>query len=329
MSGTSLAVDVFGARFQNPILLAAGTAGMGREVAGVIALDALGGLVTKAVSVEPRVGNPAPRVAETRGGMLNSVGLANPGLASFHRDFLPWLETHVRRARVLVNVVGHTTDDFVAVVSALAEEPAITAFELNVSCPNVQAGGVEFGADTRTLVDLVRRARAVTQKPLIVKLSPVLADPGGTAERAVEAGADGFTTVNTLPALLYEDEGTRPRLGSGTGGLSGPVLLPVGLRFTRLVARASGRPVIGVGGVRTGRDALQYLEAGASLVGVGTAALADPRAPERIVRELARILSALGVLFARDVVGTGTDAPSSGGLPAAAPGQAPGAAAGL
>jgi len=294
VTAAPLARDVFGIRFQNPVVLAAGTAGIGREVARIIDLEALGGLVTKAISPEPRAGNPAPRVAEVRGGMLNSVGLANPGLAAFRSDYLPWLAAHLRRARLLVNVVGRTVEDFVAVVRALADEPLVAAFELNVSCPNVKAGGVEFGADEAVLADLVRRARDVTGRPLVVKLSPALPDPARTATRAAEAGADGFTAVNTLPALLYEDGTAAPRLGNGTGGLSGPPLLPVGVRVTRLVAEATGKPVIGTGGVRTGRDALQYLAAGASLVGVGTAALADPRAPERIVRELAVLLAAGG-----------------------------------
>jgi dihydroorotate dehydrogenase (NAD+) catalytic subunit len=290
--------------FQNPILLAAGTAGFGREVARVIDIEALGGIVTKAVSVEPRRGNPAPRVAEMRGAMLNSVGLANPGLAAFRRDILPWLAASCRRARVLVNVVGNTAEDFVTVVAALAAEPSVTAFELNVSCPNVAHGGMEFGADDAVLGQLVRQVRAATTKPIVVKLSPVLPDPARTAQAAALAGADGFTAVNTLPAQVYDEHG-RSRLGAGSGGLSGPPLLPVGVKVTRLVAQGTSKPVIGVGGVRTGADALQYLEAGACLVGVGTAALADPRAPERIARELAQLLRQRGVSSVRDVVGTG------------------------
>ncbi len=294
MSASPLAREVFGVDFQNPVILAAGTAGIGREVARVIDVDALGGLATKAISTEPRIGNPAPRVAEVRGGMLNSVGLANPGLDAFRRDYLPWLAAHLRRARVLVNVVGRTVDDFLAVIRGLAGEPVVTAFELNVSCPNVAAGGVEFGSDEAVLSDLVRRARDATDRPRIVKLSPALPDPARTATRAAEAGADGFTAVNTLPALLYEDGTDAPRLGNGTGGLSGPPLLPVGVRVTRLVVQATGKPVIGTGGVRTGRDARQYLAAGAALVGVGTAALVDTRAPERIVRELEALAGATG-----------------------------------
>jgi len=279
-----------GVAFQNPLLLAAGTAGFGREVAGVIDLDGLGGLVTKAVSVEPRQGNASPRVAETPGAMLNSVGLANPGLEVVRNECLPWLRDNVRRARIIVNVVGNTVEDFVAVVTALGDEAGIAAFELNVSCPNVEHGGLEFGADDAVLAGLVRRARAATARPLVVKLSPVLPDPARTAAAAAAAGADAFTAVNTLPALMYEVDG-RPRLGSGAGGLSGPPLLPVGVRVTRIVARETGKPVIGVGGVRTGRDAWQYLQAGATLVAVGTAALADPRAPARILRELRALLA--------------------------------------
>jgi dihydroorotate dehydrogenase (NAD+) catalytic subunit len=296
-------VEFCGVRFQNPILLAAGTAGFGREVARVLDLEALGGIVTKAVSVEPRRGNPAPRVAETRGAMLNSVGLANPGLEVFRREYLPWLAGSVRGARVLVNVVGDTVEDFARVVAALGGETAVAAFELNVSCPNVAHGGMEFGADDAVLAALVRRVRKETAKPLVVKLSPVLPDPARTAAAAADAGADAFTAVNTLPAHLYDAAG-RSRLGAGSGGLSGPPLLPVGLRVTRLVASRTGKPVIGVGGVRTGADALLYLAAGACLVAVGTAALADPRAPERIARQLAVLLARRAAASVRDVIGT-------------------------
>lgn len=304
-------LSVFGTVFQNPILLASGTAGVGREVAGVVALDALGGIITKAVSVEPRAGNPAPRVAEVRGGMLNSVGLANAGLAAFRRESLPWLAEHLARSRVIVNVVGSTVEEFVTVIAALGEERVVSAFELNVSCPNVAAGGLEFGADDGALAELLRRARDRTAKPLLVKLSPVLPDPAATAARAAEAGADGFSAVNTVPGLLYEfgPGRARPRLGGGFGGVSGPALLPVGVRITRLVAEKTGRPVIGTGGVRSGEDAAQYLAAGASLVAVGTAALADPRAPERIVRELALLAGRRGLSRVSDLIGTGSTRP--------------------
>jgi dihydroorotate dehydrogenase (NAD+) catalytic subunit len=271
------AVRLFDATFQNPVLLASGTAGFGREVLGVIDLDALGGIVTKAVTPEPRQGHPAPRVAEFAGGMLNAVGLANPGLEAVREHELPWLARHVVRARVLVNVAGATVDDYVRVIERLTDLDVITAFEVNASCPNTSAGGLEFGATREGLGELVRRCRAATTRPIAVKLSPVLPDIAGMAEVAA-----AVTLVNTIPGALHD------RLGNGAGGVSGPALLPIGVLATRKVRDAVDIPIIGVGGVRTARDAREYLAAGASLVAIGTAALADPRVPQRIARELAR-----------------------------------------
>ncbi len=281
-----LARTVFGQHFQNPVLLAAGTAGFGREVAGVIDLERLGGLVTKAVSTEPRKGNKAPRVAEFPAGMLNSIGLANPGLARVREEQMPWLETRLQRARVLVNVVGFVEEDFATVVAGLDGEGCITAFELNLSCPNTHAGGLEFGSDPATVATVIRLCRERTRKPLLAKLSPALPDIAGMALVARDAGADGVTVVNTMPGYLADAAGT-PRLGNGNGGVSGPALLPVGvLAVRKIMDRSGGMPVIGVGGIRSGADARQYLRAGAALVAIGTAALADPRAPERVVADL-------------------------------------------
>lgn len=279
---------VLGIPFQNPVLLAAGTAGFGREVAGVIDLDALGGLVTKAVSREPRAGNRAPRVAEFAGGMLNSVGLANPGMERVAEEQLPWLAANLRAARVLVNVVGFEAPDFAEVVGRLDLFEAIAAFEINLSCPNTSAGGVEFGADPASLSRVLQLCRARTRKPLFAKLSPVLPDIAGMALLARDAGADGVSVVNTIPGYLSGDD-DRPRLGNGNGGVSGPALLPVGvLAVRRIMERSGGMPVIGVGGVRSAEDARQYLRAGAALVAIGTAAMCDPRIPERVVRDLER-----------------------------------------
>jgi len=299
-----LAVDAAGLRFQNPVLLASGTAAYGREVAGVIALDELGGLVTKAVSRLPRHGAPAPRVAELPGGMINAVGLANPGLEEVRRTELPWLAGNVKRARVIVNVVGDVVEDYAAVVAGLDDAPGVDAFELNVSCPNVKAGGMEFGADPCSLADVVRGARAATRRPLLVKLSPTLQDIARSAAVAVDAGADVITLVNTLPGLVVDVERRRPALGFGTGGVSGPGLLPIGVLATWRVSRAVAAPIVGLGGISSARDALQYLMAGASLVGVGTAALRDPRAPERIVRDLEVWSEGEGVKSIAEVVGS-------------------------
>jgi dihydroorotate dehydrogenase (NAD+) catalytic subunit len=285
----ALGREVVGIRFQNPILLAAGTAGFGREVAGVIDLERLGGIVTKAVSREPRAGNRAPRVAELPGGgMLNSVGLANPGLDRVKAEEIPWLERNLRQARVLVNVVGFVEEDFAAVVAGLDSFGGIAAFELNLSCPNTHAGGVEFGADPKTVARVVDLCRQRSRKPLFAKLSPALPDIAAMALVARDAGADGVAVVNTLPGYFSTEDGT-PSVGNGNGGVSGPALLPVGvLAVRRIMERSGGMPVIGVGGVRSAADARQYLRAGASLVAVGTAAMANPRTPERIVADLER-----------------------------------------
>lgn len=279
-------ITVFGTTFQNPILLAAGTAGFGREVAGLIDLDRLGGIVTKAVSVEPRLGHSAPRLAEFAGGMMNAVGLANPGIDFVAETALPWLEQHLTIARVIVNVVGLSAARFAQVVARLDERSVVTAFELNVSCPNTERGNEEFATDMGVLTDLVQRCRDCTSKPLIVKLAPSQPDLEGTAEACAAAGADGFALVNTIPGTLFRlrngDDIPASRLGFGKGGISGPALLPVGVLATRRVHERTGLPIVGLGGVRTIEDVDQYLVAGASLVGVGTAALADPRVPQRL-----------------------------------------------
>ena len=297
-----LAVEAAGLRFQNPIVLAAGTAGYGRELAGVVELDRLGGIVTKAVSPAPRAGAPAPRVAEFEGGMINAVGLANPGLDEVRREQLPWLSS-LSRARVLVNVVGSAVEDYATVVEGLDGTDGAHAFELNVSCPNVRAGGMEFGADPRTLADVVRGARAATRRPLFVKLSPTLPDIAASARTAVDAGADGLTLVNTIPGLVIDVERRRPALGFGSGGVSGTGLLPVGVLATWKVSRAVRVPLMGVGGVSATEHVLQYVLAGASLVGVGTAAMQDPRLPERLVRGLERWCARHGVRSLSELVG--------------------------
>jgi dihydroorotate dehydrogenase (NAD+) catalytic subunit len=283
---TALAVTVAGIEFQNPVLLAAGTAAYGRELSSVIRLDSLGGLITKAVSVERRHGARSPRVAEFEGGMINAVGLANPGVDEVLAEHLPWLAENLREAKVLVNVVGNRTEEFAIVVSLLDDSPAVSGYELNVSCPNVRAGGMEFGADPASLTEVVAKARASTRKPIFVKLSPTLQDIGTSAQTAADAGADGISVVNTLPGLVIDVESRKPALGFGTGGVSGPGLLPVGVLATHKVSQAVRLPVIGVGGISKATDIVQYVIAGASLVAVGTAAMQQPRLAEQLVHDL-------------------------------------------
>jgi len=309
-TGTRLRTVVHNLVFQNPIVLAAGTAGYGEELTGVVRLDSLGGFVTKAVSLEPRAGAPSPRVAEFEGGMMNAVGLANPGLAAVRDEHLPWLASHLPQTRKIVNVVGFVTDEFAAVVTGLEESlngarsSAVDAYEINVSCPNVKAGGMEFGADRNALRAVVTSVRAATTRPVFVKLSPVLENIGDAARVSADAGADGITVVNTIPGLLIDVELRRPKLGFGTGGVSGPAILPVGVLATWKVRRAISLPILGIGGVATAEDALQYVMAGASLVGVGTAAMRDPRAPERIVAKLDEWCARHDVKNVQDLSGT-------------------------
>ena len=288
MTTSSLAVTAAGIDFQNPVLLAAGTAGYGRELAGVIDLDTLGGIVTKAVSVERRHGARAPRVAEFEGGMINAVGLANPGMEEVHDEHLPWLAANLHRAKVLVNVVGNQLEEFATVVSTLDDSPAVSGYELNVSCPNVKAGGMEFGADPRTLAEVVSKSRQATRKPVFVKLSPTLQDIAASARIARDAGADGISVVNTLPGLVIDTETRKPALGFGTGGVSGAGLMPVGVLATYKVAKAVELPIIGVGGIAKATDIIQYIIAGASLVAVGTAVMQQPRVAEKLVDDLGR-----------------------------------------
>jgi dihydroorotate dehydrogenase (NAD+) catalytic subunit len=306
---SALAVQVAGLAFQNPIVLAAGTAAYGHELADIVDLPTLGGLVTKAVSPEPRAGAPAPRVAEFDGGMINAVGLANPGVSAVRREHLPWLARSLPSVRKLANVVGFGVGEFAAVIEQLElsledeSRGALDGYEINVSCPNVKAGGMEFGADRAALTAVVTGVRRETRRPVFVKLSPTLESVGDAARVAADAGADGISVVNTIPGLLIDVERRRPVLGFGTGGVSGPAILPVGVLATWKVRKAVPLPILGVGGVSSAEDALQYIMAGAALVGVGTAAMRDPRAPERIVRDLEQWCARHNVNSVEELVG--------------------------
>jgi dihydroorotate dehydrogenase (NAD+) catalytic subunit len=301
----NLAQRLLGTEFQNPILLASGTAAYGSEIDGMVDLDRLGGIVTKAVTPEPRRGNPALRTAEYGVGMLNSVGLANVGLEAFREEKLPWLRDRLQRAQVLVNVAGRVVEDYVAVVEGLETEEGFLGFELNVSCPNVKEGGAAFCARPDLLHEVVAAARALTERPLVVKLAPNLPDIGGTAATAVDAGADAITVINTFPGLLFDVRTRRSVLGAGTGGVSGPGVLPMGVHAVWQVSQRVDVPIIGVGGIRSGPDVVQYLLAGASLVEIGTASFADPRAPLRALRELERFGRRGGVGDLRELIGAG------------------------
>jgi dihydroorotate dehydrogenase (NAD+) catalytic subunit len=296
---------VFGIRFQNPVLLASGTCGYGAEFDGYFDIDTLGGIVIKAVTADVRAGNPAPRVAEHGGGMINSVGLANPGPDVVLRDKLPWLAKRLRRAVTLVNVAGRSAEEYGEIIRRLEDAPAVAAYELNVSCPNVKEGGAIISTREDLLADAVRSARAVASRPLIVKLAPNVPDIGRMAEICVAEGADGLTLINTMPGLLFDTETRRPVLGAGPGGVSGPALLPIGVHAVWRARQRVAVPIVGVGGIRTAEDAVQYMLAGASLVQVGTASFADPRTAPRVLSDLERWGSARGITSITEIVGGG------------------------
>jgi dihydroorotate dehydrogenase (NAD+) catalytic subunit len=237
--------------------------------------------------------------------MINAVGLANPGVERVLAEDMPWIADHVRRPRVLVNVVGREAADFGKVVERMEPADGFQGFELNVSCPNVKQGGMEFGADPDALSEVIRGARAATKRPIFVKLSPTLPRVGEVAQRAVDAGADGITVINTIPGLVVDVERRRPLLGFGSGGVSGPGLLAVGVLAVWRVRQALPKvPIIGAGGVQHATDVVQYLMAGASVVAVGTSGLADPKLPARLVRDLSHWCDRHGVARLTDLIGT-------------------------
>jgi dihydroorotate dehydrogenase (NAD+) catalytic subunit len=296
-----LAVRLGPLELPNPILTASGTFGYGLEFAHLAQLERLGGIVTKGLSLEPLKGNPPPRIAETRGGMLNSIGLQNIGVEKFLAEVLPGLERYP--AKVIVNLFGYEFDDYALLARRVEPHAGVAAVELNVSCPNVQKGGIEFGHDPQILERLVASVRAETTKPLLVKLSPNTSAVVELAEAAKRGGADILSAINTVVGLAIDPWTRRPRLHTHKGGLSGPAIRPIAVRIVFDVARKVGLPVIGVGGIETVDDVVEFLLAGASAVQVGTALFRDPRTAERLVDQLSARLVELGVAEVGELVG--------------------------
>ena len=296
-----MAVDVGPLRLANPILSASGTFGYGLEFAHLTKLERFGGLVTKGLSLEPLRGNPPPRIWETRGGMLNSIGLQNIGIEAFLRDVLPGLAEYP--AQVIVNLFGYQRDDYVKLAERVDGQRGIAAVELNVSCPNVKRGGIQFGQDPGQLEDLVSRVRNVTRKPIIVKLSPNVTSPVALGKAARDGGADVLSAINTVIGMAVDTRTRRPKLHTVKGGLSGPAIRPIAVRIVYDIAREVGLPVIGIGGVETADDVLEFLLAGASAVQIGTALFRDPMQPCRILEDLEQRLVEDGVNCIQDIVG--------------------------
>jgi dihydroorotate dehydrogenase (NAD+) catalytic subunit len=269
----------------NPVMAASGTFGYGIEFEEIVSLEKLGGFVTKGISLEPMAGHPAPRMVQTAAGMLNAIGLQNVGVQEFIEKKLPPLSRYPN-CKVIVNVFGHTAGEYVAVIDRLNDAEGIAAYELNVSCPNVQAGGLAFGADPFALEELVERTKRVAIQPLIVKLSPNVTSIARMARICEGAGANALSVANTFRAMAIDTETRRPRLTNVTGGLSGPAIKPISLRMVYEVSRAVEIPILGMGGIVKPEDAVEYMLAGATAVQVGTASFADPRATERLAHGL-------------------------------------------
>jgi dihydroorotate dehydrogenase (NAD+) catalytic subunit len=278
-------VTLAGITLANPVIAASGTFGYGIEFEEIVNLEHLGAFVTKGISLEPMEGNRAPRLIQTAAGMLNAIGLQNIGVDDFIATKLPALKKYPC-ANVIVNVFGYTVGDYVAVVERLNEAEGIAAYEINVSCPNVHAGGMAFGSDCGSLEYLVGRVKAITKRPLIVKLSPNVTSIAQMAQISETSGADAVSLVNTFMAMSIDVETRQPRLTNITGGLSGPAIKPIALRMVYETARAVKIPILGMGGIITPEDAVEFLLAGATAVQVGTASYADPRATERLVSGL-------------------------------------------
>lgn len=294
-------VNLAGLALRSPVLTASGTFASGREFADFVDLERVGAVVTKGVSLEPWEGNPGPRIAETASGMLNSIGLQNPGVEAFCANDLAWLSSV--DVPVIVNVSGHTLPEYVGVVERLEDEPGVAAYEINISCPNVDAGGMAFGTACAPAEEVTRACRTVTSRPLIVKLSPNVTDITEIARAVEAAGADAVSLINTLLGMSIDVRTFRPRLARVVGGLSGPAIKPVALRMVWETSRAVTVPVIGMGGITDAEDAVEFMLAGATAVAVGTANFIDPTSVIRITDGLAEYCHANSVGRVRDLTG--------------------------
>jgi dihydroorotate dehydrogenase (NAD+) catalytic subunit len=304
-----LGVQVGALRLQNPVLTASGTFGYGVEFAHLVDLNRLGGIVTKGISREPIEGAPPPRLCETASGMLNAVGLQNIGVEAFLRGKLPLLQKY--NTHVIVNVFGYCLDDYLAVIHRLEDGEGISAYELNISCPNVKKGGMQFGSSASSVAEIVGEARtAAVRRPLWVKLMPLVTNIAEIALAAESAGADALTVANTYPAMSIDFKTGRSRIGNLIGGLSGPAIKPITLRLVWEVNKVVKIPILGLGGIETAEDVLEYVRVGATAVQVGTASFSDPKASERIAGGLEKELKGVRALTFSEIRGRFPDGSS-------------------
>ncbi|HSM73562.1 MAG TPA: dihydroorotate dehydrogenase [Desulfobacterales bacterium] len=297
-----LRVEIGGIPLQNPVMTASGTFGYGREFKDLVDLNRLGAIIVKGLSLAPSRGNPPPRIAETPCGMLNAIGLENVGIEAFKRDKLPFLRR--LSVPVLANIYGTTVEAYAELAAQLDDLPEVAGIEVNISCPNVKAGGVAFGVQPDMAARVVAAVRAETAKPVVVKLSPNVTDVTEIARSAEGAGADALSLINTITGMAIDIHTRRPKLANITGGLSGPAIRPVAVRMVWQVARAVQIPVIGIGGIMTAEDALEFLIAGAAAVQVGTANFVNPRATMEILAGIVAYLRAHGFSRLTDLIGS-------------------------
>lgn len=296
-----LSVNICGVDFKNPVIPASGVFGYGREYEELFPLEKLGGIATKGTTLHKRTGNPAPRIAETPSGMLNSVGLQNPGIDHFIKSELPYLLT--KNLVILANIAGSTVDECIAVAEKL-EQTDVHMIELNISCPNVKQGGAAFGTSCEMAAEVTRQVRKATTKPLVVKLSPNVTSITDIAKAVEDAGADAISMINTLLGMRIDINTGRPVLRNNVGGMSGPAVFPIAVRMVWQAANAVNIPIIGMGGVSSGRDAIELMMAGASAVQVGAAIFTDPFAPVKIIGEMNEFLDSKGISSVKDIIGT-------------------------
>ena len=298
----NLEVNAGGVAMKNPVATASGTAGYGDAYTEFYHPAELGALVTKGISLEPRLGNPTPRMAETAAGMLNAIGLENVGLKVFLNEKLPPLRNS--GVTVVVNFFGNTEDEYARLAETLSSALGVAGLEANISCPNIKAGGIEFGTDPQVAGKLVTRIKAVCAKPLWVKLSPNVTDIVAVAKAVEQAGADAISAINTLKGMAIDLDERQPILANVTGGLSGPAIKPIALRMVYEIARAVKIPVVGIGGITSARDALEFIVAGASVVQIGTASFVDPRAPIQIIAGIKSWMREHHVESIQEIIGT-------------------------
>lgn len=300
MTDNMLKVNLPGLKLKNPVMPASGCFGFGREYEEYYDLSLLGAIMVKAVTKEPRRGNAMPRLAETSSGMLNAIGLQNPGLMGVSKE-ISYLEKY--ETKIIANIAGYTEEEYAYVAEEISKHRNVSALEINISCPNVKEGGILFGQDPEVAFRLTKKIREVSEKPVYMKLSPNVTDITAMAKAVEEGGADGITMINTLVGMRLDLHTGRPVLANGTGGLSGPAIKPVALRMVHEVYKAVNIPIIGMGGISSAEDALEFIYAGASAVAVGTENFVNPYACPKIIEELPHVLKKYGFTCVKDAVG--------------------------